>query len=119
MPLQGNCCTSMRPATACPPISNPPCSTPQQAAGEGEEDGAEGGAADGGGADVEAEVAAAMEGVAKPQPREVTDGDVLSALMEKGAVTKEALIRALAVASLGEQGAAGAGDDAAGDALAA
>jgi hypothetical protein len=51
-------------------------------------------------ADVEAEVAAAMEAVAKPEPMKVTDADVLNALIEKGVITKEALIQALAVAAL-------------------
>ena len=47
-----------------------------------------------------------MEAVAKPEQREVTDGDVLSALMEKGVITKEALITALAAAALSDEHAA-------------
>ncbi|KAI8463082.1 MAG: radial spoke protein 3-domain-containing protein [Monoraphidium minutum] len=69
---------------------------------------AEGGA-DTGGERVEAEVAAAMDAVAKPEPREVTDGDVLSALIEKGAITREALVQALAVAALEAEVASGDG----------
>lgn len=52
--------------------------------------------------DIEAEVAAAMDAITKPEPREVTDGDVLSALIEKGVLTKQALAQALAVAALGD-----------------
>lgn len=48
-------------------------------------------------------MAAAKDAVVKPQPREITDGDVLSALIEKGVVTKEALVQAFAVAALGEE----------------
>jgi hypothetical protein len=64
----------------------------------------DGGPTDGGspaGPDVDAAVAAAMEAVAKPELREVTDGDVLGALIEKGALTREALVQALALAELG------------------
>ncbi len=61
-------------------------------------------------ADVEAEVAAAMDAVARPAPRNVTDADVLGALVEKGVVTAEALVRALAVALAEAEAEAGGGD---------
>ena len=43
-----------------------------------------------------------MAAVEKPTASEVTDGDVLSALMEHGVVTKEAIVHGLAVHMLGD-----------------
>ncbi|KAF6259091.1 radial spoke protein 3-domain-containing protein [Scenedesmus sp. NREL 46B-D3] len=51
--------------------------------------------------DVEAEVEAAMAAVQRSTAAEVTDGDVLSALLEQGVVTKEAIVHGLAVHMLG------------------
>ncbi|KAG2443140.1 hypothetical protein HYH02_009551 [Chlamydomonas schloesseri] len=53
--------------------------------------------------DVEAEVAKAVEAVAKPPVKEVTDIDILSYMMDKGAITKDAIIQALAVHALGDK----------------
>lgn len=44
-----------------------------------------------------------MAAVQKPAAGEVTDGDVLSALLEQGVVTKDAIVHGLAVHMLGEQ----------------
>lgn len=52
---------------------------------------------------VEAEVAAAAAAVAKPEPAEVTDADVLSALMEQGVVSKDAIVQGLAAQVLKEE----------------
>jgi hypothetical protein len=52
---------------------------------------------------VEAEVAAAAAAVAKPEPSEVTDADVLSALMEQGVVSKDAIVQGLAAQVLKEE----------------
>eukprot|EP00798_Chlamydomonas_sp_ICE-L_P019019 gene19019-25611_t len=52
--------------------------------------------------DVEALVAAAIEAVALPPPKEVTDGDVLSALIEKGTISKDDIVQKMAVNSMGE-----------------
>jgi hypothetical protein len=48
------------------------------------------------------QVTKAIEAVVKPEPKEVTDGDVLSAMMDKGIVTKEGIVQSLAVNSLGD-----------------
>jgi hypothetical protein len=64
--------------------------------------------------DVEVAVAAATAAVAKPAAGEVTDGDVLSALLERGSLTREQLVQALALDSLartGEVADAAAGAD--------
>lgn len=53
--------------------------------------------------DVEAEVAAATDAVIKPEPAPVTDGAVLSALLDKGVVTKDAIVQSLAIHALGGQ----------------
>uniref|UniRef100_A0A7S0RTI5 Radial spoke protein 3 n=1 Tax=Chlamydomonas leiostraca TaxID=1034604 RepID=A0A7S0RTI5_9CHLO len=53
--------------------------------------------------DVEAEVAKAVEAVVKPEPKEVTDGDVLSAMLDKAVITKDAIVQALAIHALGEK----------------
>lgn len=53
--------------------------------------------------DVEAEVEKAVDAVVKPEPKEVTDGDVLSAMLDKGVCTKEGLIQSLAIHALGDQ----------------
>lgn len=53
--------------------------------------------------DVEAEVATAMDAVPKPKPAEATDGDILSALLDKGVVTKDAIVHALALHHLGDK----------------
>jgi hypothetical protein len=53
--------------------------------------------------DVEAQVEAAMAAVQHPTAAEVTDGDVLSALLEQGVVTKEAIVHGLAVHMLGDE----------------
>lgn len=53
--------------------------------------------------DIEGQVEAAMAAVQKPAPSEVTDGDVLSALMEQGVVTKETIVHGLAVHMLGDK----------------
>jgi hypothetical protein len=50
--------------------------------------------------DIEAAVTAAVAAVPKPPAAEVTDGDVLSALMEQGVVTKDAIVQALALHAL-------------------
>ena len=50
--------------------------------------------------DIEAAVAAAVAAVPKPDAAEVTDGDVLSALMEQGVVTKDAIVQGLALHAL-------------------
>mmetsp|Transcript_21170 Transcript_21170/g.58791 ORF Transcript_21170/g.58791 Transcript_21170/m.58791 type:complete len:521 (-) Transcript_21170:1259-2821(-) len=52
--------------------------------------------------DVEAEVAAAVEKVEKEEPKEITDGDVMSALIDKEIVTKDSIVQALAISQLGE-----------------
>lgn len=44
----------------------------------------------------------AVEAVVKPEPKPVTDGDVLSAMLDRGVVTKDAVVQSLAVNSLGE-----------------
>lgn len=51
----------------------------------------------------EAAVQAASDAVSKPAVEEVTDGDILSALIEKGTLSKDAIIQALALAQLGDQ----------------
>lgn len=48
------------------------------------------------------QVTKAVEAVIKPEPKEVTDGDVLSAMIDKAIVTKEGIVQSLAVHSLGE-----------------
>jgi hypothetical protein len=53
--------------------------------------------------DVEAQVEAAMAAVQRPTAAEVTDGDVLSALLEQGVVTKDAIVHGLAVHMLGAE----------------
>lgn len=54
--------------------------------------------------DVEGRVAAAMAAVAAQPAAPVTDADVLSALMEQGVLTKDAIVNALAVSMLGGGG---------------
>jgi hypothetical protein len=66
-------------------------------------------------ADVEAAVAAATAAVQRPAAGEVTDGDVMSALLERGSVTQEQLVQALALHSMAAAQAvskAGAGESA-------
>lgn len=46
--------------------------------------------------------AAAAAAVEAQPPREVSDGDVLSALIDKGLVTKDAIVQALAIDSIGD-----------------
>ena len=53
--------------------------------------------------DVEAEVATAVDAVAKAPVKEVSDADILSYMLDKGVITKDAVIQALAVHSLGER----------------
>lgn len=53
--------------------------------------------------DVEAEVAKAVEAVERPTPKEISDGDLLSAMIDKAVVTKDAIIQALAIHALGDQ----------------
>ncbi len=53
--------------------------------------------------DIEGQVEAAMAAVVKPTATEVTDGDVLSALLEQGVVTKDAIVHGLAVHMLGDK----------------
>lgn len=52
--------------------------------------------------DVESQVVAVMDALVKSEPPEVTDGDILSAMLEKGTLTKDAVIHALAVDAMGE-----------------
>ena len=52
---------------------------------------------------VEAFVAAAVEAVVRPEPAEVTVGDVLGALLDKAIITKDAIMQAMAVDALGEE----------------
>jgi hypothetical protein len=49
---------------------------------------------------VEAQVAAAKEAVAKPPVREISDGDVMSALIEKGDLSKDAIVSAMVAEQL-------------------
>lgn len=53
--------------------------------------------------DVESQVEGAMAAVQRPVASEVTDGDVLSALLEQGVVTKEAIVHGLALHMLGDK----------------
>ncbi|GFR49941.1 hypothetical protein Agub_g12046 [Astrephomene gubernaculifera] len=53
--------------------------------------------------DVEAVVTAAMDAVAKPPVREVADIDILSYMLDKGTITKDSIIQALAVHALGDK----------------
>lgn len=53
--------------------------------------------------DVEAEVAKAVEAVEKPPLREIADIDVLSYMLDKGTVSKDAIIQSLAVHALGDK----------------
>ena len=55
-------------------------------------------------------MAAATAAVARPTASEVTDGDVLSALLERDAVSREQLVQALALCTLKSTAAAGAGE---------
>lgn len=57
--------------------------------------------------DIEAEVEAAVAAVKPPESIEVTDADVLSALIEQEAVSKAAIVQALAM-HLAAAAAAGA-----------
>jgi len=41
--------------------------------------------------------------VVKAEPKEITDGDVMSALIDKELVTKDSIVQALAISQLGEQ----------------
>lgn len=53
--------------------------------------------------DAEALVAAAVEAVVKPEPKEVTIDDILGAMLDKAIVTKDAIMQAMAVDALGEE----------------
>mmetsp|Transcript_26974 Transcript_26974/g.58970 ORF Transcript_26974/g.58970 Transcript_26974/m.58970 type:complete len:523 (-) Transcript_26974:552-2120(-) len=53
--------------------------------------------------DMEAVVAAAMEAVVKPPVKEITDGDLLSALIDKAVITKDGIVQNLAIAGLGDE----------------
>jgi hypothetical protein len=53
--------------------------------------------------DVETQLEAAMAAVQHPTAAEVTDGDVLSALLEQGVVSKEVIVHGLAVHMLGDE----------------
>jgi hypothetical protein len=53
--------------------------------------------------DVEAMVTAAMDAVVKPDPVPVTVDDILCTMLEKGQVTKDAIMQAMAVDTLGEE----------------
>ena len=53
--------------------------------------------------DVEAAVAAAVEAVVKPEPKEVTIDDILGALLDKAVITKDAIMQAMALDALGEE----------------
>ncbi|KXZ49444.1 RSP3 protein [Gonium pectorale] len=53
--------------------------------------------------DVEAVVAAAADAVQRPPVREVADIDILSYMLDKGIVTKDAIIQSLAVHALGDK----------------
>lgn len=53
---------------------------------------------------VEDVVNAAVEKVEKPARREVTDGDILSAMLDKGIVTKDQIVNALAINAMGMKG---------------
>lgn len=80
----------MDPVTAGKPSSagkHHPIVTQQASAEGGEEDGD---------VDIESEVAAAMDSLPRPATHEVTDADVVVALLEEGAVAREALLQALA-----------------------
>ncbi|KAG1672042.1 hypothetical protein FOA52_008918 [Chlamydomonas sp. UWO 241] len=52
--------------------------------------------------DVDAEVAAAVESVVAPEPKEVTLDDILSALLDKGVLTKDGIMRAMAIDEMGQ-----------------
>lgn len=52
--------------------------------------------------DVEALVTAAVEAVVRPPNKEITDGDMLSALIDKAVITRDTIVQALAVHALGE-----------------
>lgn len=52
--------------------------------------------------DVEAEVAAAVEEVKRPDVKNVTLDDVLSAMLDKGMLTKDAIMQAMAVDNMGD-----------------
>ena len=81
-----------------------------QAAAAAEEEGeGDAGGADATEVDVEAEAQAAAAAVQRMPPSDVTDGDVLGALMEQGVVTKDAIVRALALHRL--TGSVKVGDD--------
>ena len=41
--------------------------------------------------------------VEKKEPKQVTDGDVMSALIDKELVSKDSIVQALAISQLGEQ----------------
>ena len=56
--------------------------------------------------DIEAEVEAAMAAVKPATASEVTDADVLSALLEQEVVSKQAIVEGLALHMLSEQTAA-------------
>ncbi|KAG2487419.1 hypothetical protein HYH03_013987 [Edaphochlamys debaryana] len=53
--------------------------------------------------DVEALVAEAADAVEKPPVKEVMDIDILSYMLDKGAITKDAIIQSLAVHALGDK----------------
>jgi hypothetical protein len=40
--------------------------------------------------------------VVKAEPKEVTDGDIMSALIDKELVSKDSIVQALAISQLGE-----------------
>ena len=48
-------------------------------------------------------MAKAVEAVVKPEPKQVTDGHVMSAMLDKGIVTKDAIVQALAIYELGPE----------------
>ena len=52
--------------------------------------------------DVEAFVAAAVEAVALPEPKEVTIDDILCVMLDRAMVTREAIMQAMAVDAMGE-----------------
>lgn len=53
--------------------------------------------------DVEAEVAAAVDAVVRPDPTEVTLDDILSSFLDKGVLTKDGIMKSMAIDALGEE----------------
>jgi hypothetical protein len=62
-------------------------------------------------ADVEAAVTAAVAALVRPTVTDVTDGDVLSALLERGSVSRESLVQALALFSLQQAQSSGSSSE--------